>query len=156
MKDDFRRFVAVHQTNMTKTCSKCGLSNPSEAAFCHNCATPLSAATQSPPKQSAWPQNPPGGPIAGGAGYVAAPASQRPMIAMILAIAAVLCCGPLLGVPAAILGWMELEAIKNGRAPESGKTMAAVGLWGGIAATVIHVGLWIIWVLLGAVSSVTY
>lgn len=73
---------------------------------------------------------------------------------MILAIAAIFCCGPLLGIPAAILGWMELEAIKSGRAPETGKTMAAVGLWGGIAATVIHAGLWIVWVFLGALTSI--
>ncbi len=140
---------------MTKTCSKCGLSNPAEAAFCHNCATPLNASTRSRPNQAAWPQTPPVGAVAGGQ-YVAAPSSQRPMIAMVLAIGGIFCCGPVLGVPAAILGWLELDAIKSGRAPEGGKTMATVGLWGGIAATVIHIVIWILWVFLGALSSVSY
>ena len=75
------------------------------------------------------------------------------MIAMILGIAAFLCCGPFLGIPAAIVGWLELTAIKEGRSPASGKTMALVGLWAGIAATVIHAALWLIWMLLGAASS---
>jgi Domain of unknown function (DUF4190) len=78
------------------------------------------------------------------------------MIAMVLAIGGIFCCGPVLGVPAAILGWLELDAIKSGRAPEGGKTMAMVGLWGGIAATVIHIVIWILWVFLGALSSVSY
>ena len=80
-------------------------------------------------------------------------ASQKPMIALILAIAAFLCCGPFTGVPAAIVGWMELDAIKNGRSPESGKTMATIGFWGGISATVIHGIGYVLWILLSALAS---
>ncbi len=138
---------------MNKTCPKCNLSNPAQAAFCHNCATPLGAGPTVGAQQQAWPQNPVGGAVAGGQ-YVAAPQeTQRAMISMLMAIGAFLCCGPLLGIPAAILGWLELDAIKSGRASANGKTMATVGLWGGIASTVIHVGIWIIWMLLGALSS---
>lgn len=72
---------------------------------------------------------------------------------MILAIAGFLCCGPILGIPAAILGWMELDAIKNGRAPASGKTMATIGLWGGIVATVLHVLFWVLSFFLGLISG---
>lgn len=79
--------------------------------------------------------------------------SQKPMISMVLAIAAFFCCGPLLGIPAAILGWIELDAIKSGKTPASGKTMATIGLWGGIAATIIHIVGYLIWVLLGAMSA---
>ena len=140
---------------MTKVCSKCSLPNPSEAAFCHNCASPLGGpgvGTQQP--QQAWPPNPLPAPNMGGQAYVAAPpGSQKAMISMILAIAGFLCCGPILGVPAAILGWMELDAIKNGRAPESGKTMATVGLWGGILATAAHIILWFITFFLGLLSG---
>lgn len=75
------------------------------------------------------------------------------MIALILAIAGFLCCGGIAGIPAAIVGWMELDAIKNGRSPESGKTMATIGLWGGIAATVIHAVLWVLWMAMGMMSS---
>lgn len=93
----------------------------------------------------------------GGQAYVAAPpVSQKPMIAMILAIGGFLCCGPLLGIPAAILGWMELDAIKHGRSPESGKMMATVGFWGGIAATIVHIAFYVISFLMGLVSSSGY
>lgn len=75
------------------------------------------------------------------------------MIALILAIAGFLCCGGFTGIPAAIVGWMELDSIKNGRSPESGKTMATIGLWGGVAATVIHAALWVLWLAMGMISS---
>jgi len=131
---------------MNKTCPKCGLSNPSEAAFCHNCAAPLNNTPQAPPPFQAG----------GGQGYMTAPPeSQKPMIAMILAIGAFLCCGPLLGIPAAILGWLELTAIKEGKAPAKGKTMASIGLWGGIAATVIHIVGYVIFMALGMLGGMT-
>lgn len=140
---------------MMKVCSKCSQPNPPEAAFCHNCASPLAVGGA---QDRPWPQDPGATPIIGGhAAAVAAPAaSQKPMIAMILAIAAFFCCGPLLGIPAAILGWMELDAIKNGRSPEGGRTMATVGLWGGVIATAFHTIFYLIWFLLGLVSSAPY
>ncbi len=139
--------------NMTKVCPKCSLPNPAEAAFCHNCASPLTAnvGTQ---QQQPWPQNPVAAPVMGGQAFVAAsPASQKPLIAMLLSIGGILCCGPILGVPGAILGWLELQAIREGRSPADGKLMSQVGLWVGIAATVIHIGAWIVWLLLTAVAG---
>lgn len=85
--------------------------------------------------------------------------SQKAVIALILAIVALFCCGPFAGIPAAIVGWLELTAIKEGRSPADGKWMAMVGLWGGIAATLIHGGLYLIYVfisMLGAMSSPYY
>lgn len=140
---------------MNKTCPKCNLPNPAQAAYCHNCASPLGAGpTVGAQQQQGWPQNPVGGAVAGGQAYVAAPQeSQKAMISMILAIAGFLCCGPILGLPAAILGWMELDAIKNGRSSPSNKTMATVGLWGGILATVGHIIFYVIWFFLGLIGS---
>ena len=83
---------------MTKVCPQCSLPNPPEAAFCHNCASPLSS-------------------------------------------------------PGAILGWLELQAIKDGRASADGKMMSQVGLWVGIGATVIHIGLWALWLLFTALAG---
>lgn len=74
---------------------------------------------------------------------------------MILAIVALICCGPFTGVPAAILGWMELDSIKNGRSPADGKAMAMVGLWGGIASSLIHIFGYVLWVLMGMLSAVS-
>lgn len=69
------------------------------------------------------------------------------MVALGLAIGALFCCGPLTGIPAAIVGWMELDSIKKGQSSESGKWMAMVGLWGGIASTILHIVLYAIYVI---------
>jgi hypothetical protein len=71
------------------------------------------------------------------------------LIALGLAAAALFCCGPITGIPAAIVGWLELAAIKEGRSPASGKWMALVGIFVGIAATVLHV----VFYMLGVLSS---
>lgn len=61
------------------------------------------------------------------------------MIALVLAIVALFCCGPFAGIPAAVVGWMELGAISRGESPVAGKWMAQAGLWGGVASTIIHI-----------------
>lgn len=143
---------------MTRPCPKCNQMNPPDAAFCLNCSSPLS------PSGGGQPYQTPNAPYVGGqAPYVGTPqpymggqapavsggASSRAIISLVLAIAAlVLCCGPLTGIPSAILGWMELDAINKGQSSAAGKWMAQVGLWGGIALTVIGgIGL-VIWILL--------
>jgi hypothetical protein len=133
---------------MTKTCPNCHQPNLPTAAFCHNCASPLAAAPTvgAPPNQQQW--QPQGGPVVGQpAPPPSAGASQRAMIALGLAIAALFCCGPLTGIPAAIVGWMELDSIKKGQSSEAGKWMAMVGLWGGIAFTVLHIVIYAIYVI---------
>ena len=66
-------------------------------------------------------------------------ASGRAIAALVLSIVAlVLCCfGWPFGVAGIVLGKMEMNAIQEGRAPQSGETMAKVGFYLGIAATVI-------------------
>ncbi len=138
---------------MTRACSNCNQLNPSDASFCLNCSSPLGPTVGGPAYQQ---QNQPY--VGGQAPYVGAPpqqfgggqnfgmqgsgtqggASGRAIGSAILAVVTlVLCCGPFTGIPGAILGWVELEAIKKGQAPEAGRWLAQVGLWGGIAATVI-------------------
>lgn len=128
---------------MTKPCPKCAQLNPAEAAFCLNCAAPLAqgqfGGSQQPPSASGVN----GGPQA----------SQKGLYSLILAILALICCGPFAGVPAAILGWMELDSIKAGRSSPENKWMAQVGLWGGIASTVLHVIGYVLWVMLGMLSA---
>ena len=75
------------------------------------------------------------------------------MISVILAVVGLLCCGPFTGIPAAIVAWLELDAIKNGTSSPSGKTMAQIGFWGGIAVTVIHGILWVLYLLFGMLAS---
>lgn len=66
------------------------------------------------------------------------------MISLILGILSFLCCGPFTGIPGAILGKMEMDAIKQGRSPETNLGMAKAGFWISIIAT----GLWIVGVIL--------
>lgn len=136
---------------MMKPCPKCSQMNPPDAAFCLNCSSSLGPTVGGPAYQQ---QTPPfvgnQGPYVGAppqqvgqnfGGYGAPPpaqSGQRAMISLILAIVGLICCGPLTGIPAAILGWLELDAIKNGKAPASGKLMAQIGLWGGIAVSILH------------------
>lgn len=151
---------------MTRICPKCSQTNPPEAAFCLNCAAslgpqvgaqvfqqqnPFSGVDQphvgAPPAQFAGqtfvpqPGNPPGG------------TGQKAIAALVLAIIGLLCCGGFTGIPAAIVGWMELDAIKNGRSSAAGKWMAQVGLWGGIGVTVIHGVVWVLYLLMGMMAS---
>ena len=150
---------------MTKTCPNCSQPNPSDAAFCLNCSTRLgptvggAAPPQSPPYvggQTPYAGAPPqyaGGQNFGMQGNSQAGAGQKAIIALVLAIVGLLCCGPFAGIPAAIVGWMELNAINSGSSPAAGKWMALVGLWGGIAVTVIHGALWLLYFLLALASS---
>lgn len=148
---------------MTRTCPKCNQPNPPDAAFCRNCAAALGLAAptqqQSPPfgDQAPYVGAPPqgygGAQNFAGQGNSQAPQSQRPLISVILAIVGLLCCGPFTGIPAAIVAWLELDAIKNGSSSPNGKTMAQIGFWGGIAVTIIHGILWVLYLLFGMLAS---
>ena len=145
---------------MDKNCQNCNSSNPPDAAFCRNCASPLSpwqGGQQSNQKQNqanyggqqagqnfAPPQTNSGGP------------SQRAIAALVLTIAGLFCCGPLTSIPAAIVGWMEADAIKKGQAPPGGMWMAQVGLWGGIIVTILTTIGGFLFLLLSAASSDPY
>lgn len=153
---------------MTKICPNCSQTNPPDAAFCLNCSAPLGPTVGG----AGYAQQQQSQPYVGGqAPYVGAPpqqyvtgrppaapggASQRAIIALVLVIVGLLCCGPFTGVPGAIVGWLELDAINNGKSPVAGKWMAQVGIWGGIAVTLLHGGIWVLYVLLGALASAPY
>jgi hypothetical protein len=127
---------------MSLYCSQCNQANPTDAAFCLNCASPLKRAAAVNAGES-------GADDSHGSGD----SSQKGLFAMILAIVALVCCGPFTGIPAAILGWLELDSIKNGRSPADNKWMAMVGLWGGIASTLIHIVIYVLWALMGMLSA---
>jgi hypothetical protein len=131
-----------------KVCLNCNQTNPSEAMFCRQCASPLGAAQPQQQQQYAPPppqfQQQQYQPNYGNQGIQqnfarpAGGASGRAMAAAGLAVASLICgCGFLSGLPAAILGWLEMSAIKEGKAPVEGMLMAQIGLWGGIIGGVI-------------------
>ena len=154
------------QNKMSKQCQNCQQSNPPEAAFCLNCAAPLAQtpfgnqqANQQANQQ--WNQPNFGGQQAGQnftqPQAASGGASQRAIIALVLTIIGlVFCCGPLAGIPAAIVGWMEMDAIKKGQSPPAGMWMAQVGLWGGIIVTILTTVGGILFLLLSAASSDPY
>lgn len=66
--------------------------------------------------------------------------SGRAIASVILTICAlVLCCGVLTSIPGAILGWLEISAIKEGRSSPGGLMFAQIGLWGGIIITILAI-----------------
>ena len=79
-------------------------------------------------------------------------ASQRAIFAAVLAGLTPFCCGILSGIPAAILGWMELDAINKGQSSPAGKWMAQLGLWGGIGFSILNIIFTIIWLFVSALS----
>lgn len=150
--------------HMMRTCPKCNQMNPPDAAFCLNCSSALGlgAPTQqhTPPfvgGQSPYGGAPPQqyGQNFGMQGSSQAAASQRPLISVILAVAGLLCCGPFTGIPASIVAWLELDAIKNGKSSPDGKTMAQIGFWGGIAVTLIHGIIWVLYILFAMLAAAT-
>jgi hypothetical protein len=66
-------------------------------------------------------------------------ASGRAIAALVLSIVSIITCcfGWPFGIIGLILGKMEMNAIQEGRAPQSGETIAKVGFYLGIAGTVI-------------------
>jgi hypothetical protein len=62
-------------------------------------------------------------------------AGGRAVAALVLGILSLLCMGFLTGIPAIILGHMELAAIKAGKAAAAGESAAKVGYILGIIGT---------------------
>ena len=146
---------------MDKYCQNCNQANPSDAAFCRNCAATLNPNPpgnqqnnnpwnqQNPTNQQQFNQSP-----TGNSGE-----SQKAIISLVLAIAGFFCCSLFTSIPAAILGWMEVGAIKRGESSPAGLSKAQIGMWGGIAVTVLHIFVgvgYFILVLLAAASTDPY
>ena len=63
--------------------------------------------------------------------------STRALITLILGVLSLVCAGFMTGIPAIIIGNMELNAIKRGEAPKEGEGIAKVGFILGIVGTVL-------------------
>ena len=171
---------------MDKYCQNCNQANPADAVFCRNCSATLpqnqsggqqqgnqqwnqpNAGNQpnfQPPNFGNQQQHnapnfgnqqqfnaPPANNVGGGA-------STRATVALVLAIASLFCCAAA-SIPAAIVGWIEVSAIKRGESPQAGMTMAQIGLWGGVVMTILSVIGGIFWMIMvissGEVNYYTY
>jgi hypothetical protein len=128
---------------MNKTCPKCYQKNPLEAAFCLNCAAPLSGEAQmgSSNDRSDWrdSRRQSGGQIFNQS-VSNTDASSRAKWACALGILGVFFCGLLASVPAIFVGWTEMNAIKSGRSPSGGLKLSVIGFWMGIISTLLQIG----------------
>jgi hypothetical protein len=122
-------------------CPRCGGVNPANSLFCANCGAQFGtpAGMNSPQAPPSVPPNyyPPPPPPA----YPLQPQakSNRALIAMICAVLGFVACGPIASVPGIVLGKLEMDAIREGRAPRSGENMAKWAFYLSIAATAISV-----------------
>ncbi|MDQ4120792.1 MAG: DUF4190 domain-containing protein [Acidobacteriota bacterium] len=117
-----------------KFCQNCKQQNLPEAQFCRFCASPLSAGSQNQSnfQQQQWNQG-----VHGNFAHPSAGASGRAIASLLLSICGLVLCCALTSVPGTILGWMEVNAIKQGRSSPAGMTMAQIGLWGGAIISVL-------------------
>lgn len=138
---------------MEKVCQNCRLLNPANAVFCRHCAASLPVNAQhsggNPGQysnqqkgQGQHPNQQWGSPntsnqMGGNFAPQADKASGRAISSVVLAVTSLLCCGLVTGIPGAILGWMEVTAIKDGRSSPKGMTMAQIGMWGSIIGSII-------------------
>ncbi len=117
-------------------CPRCGGVNPANSLFCSNCGL-----------QFGMPAGIPNQPVAPGAttyyppppppSYPVPPAkSNRALIAIICSVVGLVGCG-LASILGGVLGKLEMDAIREGRAPQSGENMAKWAFYLGIAGTAI-------------------
>jgi hypothetical protein len=163
-------------------CTRCGANNLDTDQFCRSCSSPLTktGGAQGQGAPSGSPQQPypystpgsgqqqqppqgypsyPGYQVQPQYGYAGQPSAQqggasgRAIAALVLGIVSfVMCCTPA-GIIGIVLGKMEMNAIREGRAPRAGESVAKVGFYLGIVATAISLlvgGLY----FLGALASI--
>lgn len=116
-------------------CQNCGTQNSDTAAFCINCGSPLEKKISS--EITATPQST----------VTAQSASGRAIAALVLGLLSIVgSCGPITGIAGIVLANQELKAIRNGTAPEAGKTLAQVGMWTGWIGTIACGLFWIAYI----------
>ena len=140
-------------------CNRCGMKNHQGSQFCSGCAAPMLANNQNQQQfhqgfnqnqQQQFHQGVNPNQMVQKAG-----ASGRAITSMILSIVGLIFCGWLTSIPGLILGKVEMNAIRDGRASQAGSGFAKVGFYGGIAVTAFY-GVVSVLYLAYAVLSVNY
>ena len=113
-------------------CLRCGIENQMGSQFCRACAAPLMNGQQfnqqnNQQQQYVYDAFPP--PKQG--------ASGRAITAMILSIVGVFLCGLFTSIPGMILGKLEMNAIREGRASAAGDGFAKTGFYVGMVGTAL-------------------
>lgn len=95
-------------------CAKCGATNPDDSSNCGQCGAPVEAAAQGP-------------------------ASTLAIASLVCGILSFILCGCISGIPALIMGKMELNKIDAGTSSRAGRGLAYAGFIMGIINTVLTV-----------------
>lgn len=120
-------------------CGRCRIDNQVGAQFCRACASPLAANWQPEnPGQQNY-QQPPQQGFQAYANPMSQKASGKAITSMILSISSLVLCCMLLSVPGMILGFIEMNAVRQGRASLASDGYAKTGFYVGLAGTVISV-----------------
>lgn len=96
-------------------CLRCGNSNFNYAQFCAGCGAQLN-----------WGQQ------------AQKTGNGRAILSLVLGLVGLLFCG-FTAIPGAILGWMEMQAVREGRAPQSNGGTAKIAFWLNVAVLVLTV-----------------
>lgn len=157
-------------------CTRCGTYNNDEVSNCGNCGEVMTRPRATEPSRPyTTPSSQPQSPYPGyqstytpdqtyqpyQSSYADQPlqrsggASTRSIVAMVLSLLGLVSCGPLTGLPGAILGRTEINAIRDGKASPAGLIFAKIGFYVGIAVCVICCLGGIFWTLMAAVGVIT-
>ncbi len=88
-----------------------------------------------------------GQPVPTGPVIPSQPTSTKSIMALILGILSLLCCGFFSGIPAIILGKSEINLIDEGKITENNRTIAKVGLILGIVGTAFSALFFLIYIV---------
>jgi len=79
--------------------------------------------------------------------------SGKAITALILGILSIICCGFLVGVPAIIIGKLEMNAFKRGETNKTSRDLAQIGFITGIVGTSLTCLATILWLILVAIGA---
>lgn len=89
--------------------------------------------------------------------------NTKAIIALVLGILSLICCGFFTGIPAIFVGRSELKAIDQGLSPEGNRTLAKVGFILGIVGTILsllgtlaYIGIIVVAIMSGGVTNSTF
>jgi hypothetical protein len=116
-------------------CNRCGVENQMGSQFCRTCATPLMSDQQFNQQNFGQQQVNQQQFVHGGYQQPKQGASGRAIAALILSLIGIFLCGLFTSIPGMILGKMEMNAIREGRAPAAGDGFAKTGFYAGMVGT---------------------
>ena len=136
-------------------CHRCGMNNREGSQFCSGCAAPMFAGQQPHFNQGFAGQQ-----AQFNQGFAAQPqmssgASGQAITSLMLGIVGLFFCSLFTTIPGMILGKMEMNAIKEGRASQSSLSLARAGFYVSLVGTVFYSIILAIYILMGVAAALS-